>query len=95
MFIRDVGEPSKTKRVIYLIAATVMGILLSVIAHAFIEMGYLRWAEKQNLAVPFYGGCALPLGLQILLLVLGIIGGFLIGRIWYRKIYIDKTWAKK
>jgi hypothetical protein len=95
MFARDVGKPSKTKRVIYLIAATIMGILLSVIAHAFIEMGYLLWAESQKMAVPFYCGCALPPFLQSMLLALGIIGGFLIGRVWYRKIYVDRIWARK
>lgn len=95
MFIKDVGNPSRAKRVIYLIAATVMGVLLSIIVHAFIEMGFLRWAENQNLAVPFYCGCALPLGLQIVILALGAAGGFLVGRVWYRKIYVDRTWMRK
>ena len=95
MFFNAPGNPSRLKKTAYLIAATILGALLSIIAHALIEMKYLRWAESQNISVPFYGGCALPPAMRILLLVLGAVGGFFLGRVWWRKVYIDKTWAKK
>lgn len=95
MFFNTPKNPSKLKRVIYLSSATILGIILSFIAHALIEIGYLRWAERQNLTVPFYNGCALLPVLQIALLVSGIIGGFFLGRFWWRKIYIERIRAKK
>ena len=95
MFLKDTGNPSRLKKAVYLSAATILGVILSIIAHAVIEINYLRWAESQNLIVPFYGGCALPLGLRIALLVLGAVGGFFLGRVWWRKVYIERVWAKK
>ncbi len=89
MFFNAPGNPSRLKRVIYLSGATILGVILSFIAHAFIEIGYLRWAESHSLAVSFYNGCALLPTLQIALLVFGAIGGFLIGQKWWHIVYID------
>jgi len=82
------------KKAVYLFSATILGILLSSLAHALIEMGYLSWAYKNNYAVTFYGGCALPPALQGGLWVAGVVGGFLLGRWWWRMVYVDKVWRK-
>jgi len=95
MFFNKPKNPSRLKKVIYLFSATVLGVILSFIVHAFIEIGYLRWAESQNLAVSFYSGCALLPALQLALLLSGAAGGFFLGRFWWRKIYIERAWAKK
>lgn len=92
MFLNTGKNPNKLKEIIYLTVATFLGLVLSLIVHAIIEMGYLSWADSKNLVVPFYGGCALPPSLQIGLWMIGAIGGFLAGRLWWRKVYIDKTW---
>ncbi len=95
MFFKAPGNPSRFKKAVYLTAATVLGVMLSFIAHALIEINYLRSAMSQNLAVPFYGGCALPPALSGVLLLTGVIGGFLLGRFWWRWVYVDRIWAKK
>jgi len=95
MFTGSPKNPTKLKYTIYLIASTILGILLSFIAHAVIEINYLNWAQKQGIAVTFYNGCALLPSVQISLLLLGTIGGFFLGRLWWHKIYIEKLWTGK
>jgi len=95
MFIKTVGEPTKIKKIIYLIASTFLGLLLSLIIHAVIEIIYLNWAQGQNRIVPFYRSCSLHPLIQITLLVAGIVGGFNLGRFWWRKVYVERVWAKK
>lgn len=91
MFFNKPGSPNKLKKAIYLFSAIILGILLSFITHAFIEIGYLRWAESRNMTVIFYNGCALLPLFQVLILLFGAIGGFFLGRFWWRKIYIEKA----
>jgi len=95
MFFRPPGEPTKFKKVIYLIAATILGLLLSFLVHAFIEINYLHWMASRDILVSLSGGCALTLWLQIILWISGAVGGFFLGRFWWRKIYIEKVWAQK
>jgi hypothetical protein len=92
-------KPTPTKHIIYLIASTILGILLSLLAHALIENSYLDKAIKNGTDVVWYsilghGQCALPPVVQIGLLLVGAVGGFLIGRIWWRLVYIDRVWSK-
>mgnify|MGYP001586836353 FL=1 len=63
---------------------------MSFVAHALIEMSYLRWIESQGLVAPFYGGCALTPQIQIGLLVAGAVGGYLFGRLAWRIVYSPK-----
>jgi H+/Cl- antiporter ClcA len=95
MFFNTPKNPSRLKKAVYLSAATILGILLSFIVHAIIEVNYLSWAQSRGRAVAFYGGCALPPWLQAALLVLGALGGFWLGRFWWRKVYIERVWAKR
>lgn len=77
------------KRIIYVILWIFLGLILSFIFHAIIEIFYLRWMEKNSLTVNWIlnGACALPLWLIILLLILGIIFGLCIGLMAWQKIY--------
>jgi hypothetical protein len=87
------GDPTKGKHVVYLIAATMLGLLLSLLAHAGFELLYLNSAGT---AVTFTaGGCALPVWFQAALWLGGAVGGFLLGRVWWRYVYVDRTWMKR
>jgi thiamine transporter ThiT len=92
-------KPTKTKRIIYLIAATILGVLLSFIAHAVIESVYLNSALEKGQPITWYttfgvGQCALPPIVQYGLLLIGLVGGFSLGRMWWRLVYIDRIWSK-
>lgn len=92
-------NPTPAKKTVYLIAATILGILLSIIAHVIIEKIYLDWAIQNDKTIVWYpvfraGQCALHPAIQIGLLVLGALGGLLIGRLWWRLVYIDRVWSR-
>jgi len=95
MFFNTPGKPTNFKRIIYLIASTILGIFLSYLAHALIEINYLSWALERGSRIYFYGACALCPWLQIAFWALGAIGGFFLGRFWWRKLYIERVWLKK
>lgn len=86
--------PTRAKHVVYLVSTTVLGILLSFLVHAGIEITYLGWADAHQVSVSWYNGCALPPIIQILLPALGAIGGFALGRWWWRIVYIEQRWLK-
>lgn len=88
------GNPTKIKKAIYLFVTTVLGVMISFLVHAFIEIVYLRWAESRGVVVDFYNNCALSPVLQNSILLLGIVGGFLLGRVWWRKVYVERVWVK-
>lgn len=94
MFLSHVGKPTTTKKVIYLAAFIFLGLLLSLNLHSLIEVSYLELAARHNLIVHFYGICALPPFMQILLPVLGIVLGLYSGLYWWRKIYIERCLDK-
>ena len=95
MFLPNPGQPTKLKEGIYLVASTFLGIFLSLIAHALTEMAYMRTILNQGQLVKFYGGCALHPVLQVFFLTAGVVGGFFLGRFWWRKVYIERVWARK
>lgn len=94
MLFGSPGKATALKKIIYITASIFLGLILSFIAHAFIELRYLSWAASQNILVTFYGGCALSPQVRITLLLIGVIGGFYLGRLWWRKLYVERTWAK-
>jgi dolichol kinase len=79
------------KKTIYIILAAFLGLILSFIAHAVIEIVYLSWAEEHARTVKWVtvwgGNCALPLWLIYLLPILGIIFGIILGFFWWKKVY--------
>jgi len=85
------------KKTIYLILTSFLGLSLSIIGHAVIEVFYLKYLLANNLpinwseALGFGGGqCALPVIIQWLLLILGISWGYFVGQRWWRYVYIEK-----
>jgi len=95
MLFNQIGQPTKAKEITYLGLSIILGIILSFNLHALVEMLYLRWAMMENREIIFYGGCALPGWIQILIWVLGIVGGYFLGKFWWRKVYIERFWEKK
>ena len=89
------GKATKLKKAVYLLASTTLGILLSFIAHAAIEINYLRLVASRGEVISFYGGCVLSPLLQVSLLALGILGGLWLGRFWWRKLYVERVWVKR
>ena len=82
----------KLKKIIYLLLSVELGLILSFLIHALVEIIYLK--NTDSAAVDWHsvlgkGACALPVWLQIGLLVLGIVGGYLLGRWWWRIVYIE------
>lgn len=87
-------ELQSFKRAVYIAAFVVLGILLSFLAHAGIEIWYigrlianfktygfgLSWS--QWVMIHHIGA--------ILLFLFGAIAGFLQGRFWWRVIYVEK-----
>lgn len=94
MLFNAPSNPTTTKHVIYLAASTLLGVLLSIIVHIIAETLYLNWAAAHDKAITWHWHCALHPVMQISLLMLGAVGGFAIGRIWWQWVYIDRRWAK-
>lgn len=82
------------KKAVYLLASTILGALLSFIIRVFVEINYLNWAQKNNYHITFYGHYALHPALQAAFWISGIIGGFFLGKFWWRKVYVEKVWRK-
>jgi hypothetical protein len=95
MFSKTLGKPTKFKKIIYLLATIILGLLLSVLVHALVEIQYILWALRHSYIVSFYGGCALPPLFRTMLWIDGAVGGFWLGHYWWQKIYVQKLWAKK
>ncbi|MFA6043062.1 MAG: hypothetical protein WCV85_01715 [Patescibacteria group bacterium] len=94
MFLSAPANPTKTKHVIYLLAALSLGVVLSFLVHAGIETAYLSWAGSAGKTVTWYGGCALHPVIQVGLVIVGAVSGFFLGRFWWRLVYIERRWAK-
>jgi len=94
MFLGAPGSPSRFKKVVYLFVSTILGVLLGLIGYALIEIGYFLWAQRHGCIKSFYEASAFLLLLRLALFVIGAVGGFLLGRFWWRKLYIERVWRK-
>ena len=82
-----------SKRTFYIVVATLLGMILSFLVHALIEIWYLKSVEPTIIdwTSPLGNGlCALPIWLQIGLFLVGAIGGFFLSRYWWRVVYVEK-----
>jgi hypothetical protein len=86
------------KKIIYIICTIVLCLLLASIAHSLIEMWYIEWLLARSIA-PTPGAlgyrCFLPLPLAIFLPLAAIVGGWFLGNIWWRIIYVERRFAKR
>lgn len=79
------------KKNIFIILAIILGIILSFLVHAIIEILYLNWAIKTNTIIEWVSvfgegkQCALPLWLIYFLPLLGIVFGFRLGFYLWKK----------
>ena len=84
------------KKTIYIILATFLGIIISFLFHAGIEYWYLSSTDAAIISWSNNGSCALPIWLQVLLLVAGIVGGIVMGFWWWKIVYVQKRhWRMK
>lgn len=82
------------KKFVYIVSWIVLGLLLGFIAHALIEMSYINRALASGIVLHnqmlfVQGYCFLPIWLQGLLIVSGIVGGYLAGRFFWRVLYVE------
>ena len=90
MFFNEPGKTSNSKRAVYLIASTILGILLGVIACGLLEIKYLSLVPNS------FNDDYIRLQIfQGIILILGAISGFFVGKFWWRKIYVERVWIKK
>lgn len=95
-------ERQPIKRTIYYCCTVVLGLLLSFLAHAAVEILYIKLQESRHVDIiwhkflGFAGLCALPMWLEYALLIAGIIFGYWLGTVWWRIVYIEhrrwKSW---
>ncbi len=85
------------KKIIYYISGIFLGILLSFVAHGIIEIIYINQHLDEGF-IPKQGdtghSCYLPPYLQIILPILGIIGGYLFASWGWRVVY-EKNYPLK
>lgn len=88
------------KRMIYLGMTTLLGIMVSYLAHAIIEIWYLDWALKNGKPITWTyhfgkGLCALVPGVHYGLFALGAVGGYFLGVMWWKWVYVEgKRWKR-
>jgi succinate dehydrogenase/fumarate reductase cytochrome b subunit len=81
------------KKTIYIILVIILGLILSFIFHAVIEIFYINHLlEKGIIPEPssLTHQCYLPSSLQVILLLAGLFGGYFLGRFWWQKVYIER-----
>lgn len=79
----------------YLSLTTLLGVIISYGLHAIIELWYLWRSDPSTIVWHSHlglGACALAPVVDYGLLVGGIIGGFLVGRLWWRWVYVERRW---
>lgn len=85
----------RRKKILYIILITVLGIMLSYLAHATLEISALRKYISSGAGIEWHshfgiGQCALSPFVQYGLFAFGLVGGILLGFNWWRIVYIEK-----
>ncbi|MAF20800.1 MAG: hypothetical protein CMI55_03915 [Parcubacteria group bacterium] len=80
------------KRFVYISLCVLLGIIVSIIIHALIEIPVLKFFVN-NLTWPqwyviHYIG-------SVILLALGVLAGYFIGKRWWRIVYIEKNYKSR
>ncbi len=86
------------KRIVYIAAFAILGILLQFLVHALIELWYtaLLMADfaRYGLGLPWDAWFLIHHIATAVLFVGGVVGGYFSGRYWWRIIYIEKKYEK-
>jgi hypothetical protein len=82
------------KKTVYVILTIILGCLLIVIAHSFLELWYFNAIYSSSGSFPektvfFLLSSYLPPVVPIILLIIGIAGGHWLGQTWWRLVYIE------
>ena len=89
------------KKQIYVFFTIVLGVLLTTIIHAVLEMGYIALYVKEpvkyGLGLTWQGILWVHYVYTAALLIVGIVGGYYLGQRWWRIIYVEKRhwWFRK
>jgi hypothetical protein len=100
------NKPASAKKIIYIVLTMILGAEVSVLVYVELEILYLRYLVVNNLPLINhdlfgYGYFLLPTSIFVVILLLGIIGGFLLGRCWWHMLYeqkkhwLWKNWGKR
>jgi hypothetical protein len=85
------------KKIIYIALTMILGLILSFIFHAVIEIFYIDHLLGKGISPQpslLTHQCYLPSSLQIILLLAGLLGGFFLGRTWWRIVYVERRRRK-
>ena len=83
------------KRKIYVSLTIFLGIMLSFIMYALLEWIIIKRAlAKEHIITGTYflgvSWCALSVWIQYTFLLLGLVGGYFLGQVWWIMVYIEK-----
>jgi hypothetical protein len=82
-------NPTQLKKIVYLLAATILGILLGIIVHAFIEINYIQWVLRNDHIISFHHLAARRPIIQSIFAIGGAFIGFSLGRSWWQMVYVE------
>lgn len=86
------------KRIIYIIAFTVLGILFQFLVHALIETGYISVLEldfpRYSLGLTWSQLMIVHKIFTAVLFVAGAVFGYIQGKYWWKQLYILKRYKK-
>jgi len=86
------------KRTIYIIAFTFLGVLLQFLIHAWVEIWYIGLLVSNfsiyGLGFTWGQWFLIHHVLAVILLIAGIVFGYLQGKYWWNQIYVLKCWKK-
>jgi len=77
----------KTKHRIYLFLSALLGLLLSILFWAAVELKFVSWSVSQGVVVLDYWASPFVLGL---IMIGGIILGSIAGVRWWQIVYVEK-----
>jgi|WetSurMetagenome_2_1015567.scaffolds.fasta_scaffold69470_4 hypothetical protein len=87
------------KKAIYIISSMFLGFLFSLIVHAKLEIWYIGKMLASGVTPVSFGRQEyLPPLVSILLIVVGLIFGYVIGQRWWQLVYVEKRhwrWKNK
>lgn len=92
MFHTTPPTPTKSKRVVYLVASTILGSLLGFILYDLVQILHIYLLLKFNLSLTAYQDKPLWPFLHDVFFVLGAVGGFFLGKFWWQKVYVEQVW---